>query len=112
MNREGIGHMHTSVSVGGPKGRRKQSRTTKTAAERENKRKRIQNQLKCWCEARAKDESVYQVIVFKVAPSDPSGRRRETYRAMHAQCDRVWVERIRLKKAELAALMTPPSPPR
>jgi hypothetical protein len=112
VKREGIGPMHTRSSVGGASGRRRQSRTAKTAAEWEYKRKRIQNQLECWCEARAKDESVYQVIVFKVAPSDPSGHRRETYRAMHAQCDRVWVERIRLKKAELAALMKPPSPPR
>jgi hypothetical protein len=85
-------------------------KVTKTAEELANKRNRIQLQLQYWCEARAKDQRVYQVIVGKVASSDPSGRRRETYRAMHAQCDRVWAERIQLKKAELAALTAPPSP--
>jgi len=44
------------------------------------------------------------------ATGDPSGRIGETYRAMHSQCDRVWVERIHLKKAELAALANVPSP--
>jgi hypothetical protein len=113
VKREGIGHMHTGFSVGEPSGRVKRPNATKAqrhSAERENQRKRIQNQIKCWGEARAKDERSHQVIVRKVAPSDPNGHRRETYRAMHAQCDRVWAERIQVKRAELAALTNASSP--
>jgi hypothetical protein len=102
--------MYTRFSLGGSSGRRKLPKTPRTIDEAENERKLIQNQLERWGEARAKDERVYHVIVRKVAPTDPSGRRREAFRSMHAQCDRVWAERIRLKRAELAALMTPPSP--
>ena len=47
---------------------------------------------------------VYQDLVQKAATNDPSGEGRKTYREMHLQCDRIWVERIQLKKAELATL--------
>jgi hypothetical protein len=107
--------MYTRFSVGGSSRRMKRPKVTNTQREAEelaNKRKQIQNQLECWRVARAKDERVSQVIVRKVATSDPSGRRGEIYRAMHVECDRVWAERIQLKKAELAALMTSPSLPR
>jgi hypothetical protein len=107
--------MHTRFSVGRSSRRKNRPKTTETqreAAERENRRKGIQNELECWREARAKDETAYQGIVREAAMTDPSGRSKETYRAMHTQCDRVWVERIQLKKAELMALMTPPSPTR
>jgi hypothetical protein len=101
--------MYTRFSLGGSSAWRKRSKITKTVDVRETKRKRIQNELDCWGDARAKDARVHEVIVREVAPSDPTGRRRETYRAMHAQCDRVWAERIQLKKEELAALMKSPS---
>jgi hypothetical protein len=105
--------VHTRFSVGRSPRRQKRPKTTQTqrdAAERENRRKRIQNELECWRQARAKDETAYQGIVREAAMTDPSGGSKETYRAMHTLCDRVWVERIHLKKAELAALASVPSP--
>jgi hypothetical protein len=105
--------MHTRFPVGRASGRKRWPKTTETpreAAERETKRKRIQNELECWRQARAKDEMSDLGLARDAATGDPSGRIGETYRAMHSQCDRVWVERIHLKKAELAALANVPSP--
>lgn len=70
----------------------------------ESRRARLQNELDCSRLGRARDEEVYQDLVRKATTDDPSGEGMETYRQMHVQCDRVWVERIQLKKAELAAL--------
>ena len=87
--------------------RRVQPRTTdrqKETKELETRRARLQNELDRSRQCRARDERVYQDIVRKATTNDPSGEGRETYREMHVQCDQVWVERIQLKKAELAAL--------
>jgi hypothetical protein len=70
----------------------------------ERRRVRLQDELDRWRQNRAKDVKVYQDMVRNAATNDQSGEGRRTYREMHVQCDRVWVERIQLKKAELAAL--------
>jgi len=88
-------------------GRLRATDRQRETAERERRRERIRSELTGWREARAKDERAYQAIVRDAATNDPNGRSRETYRAMHALCDRVWAERIQLKKTELAALMIP-----
>jgi hypothetical protein len=74
--------------------------------ELESMRARLQNQLDRWRQGRAKDEKVYQDMLLDAVTNDPSGDGRQTYREMHVQCDRVWAERIQLKKAELAALVS------
>lgn len=90
-------------------GRPTTAKTRREIAKRESRRDQIQNELACWREARAKDESTYQSLVHEAMTRDPSGRSRDTYRAMHAKCDGVWAERIQMKKAELTALMNAPS---
>jgi len=101
--------MHRGFSIRGssrlsgrPKATEKQRE--REAAEQKSKLERIQNELDGWREARAKDERAYRGVIREAATADPSGGSGETYRAMHVQCDRVWAERIQLKKAELAAL--------
>lgn len=78
----------------------------KETEELESRRARLQNELERWRQERAKDERVYQDRIREPVTNDASGHGRETYREMHVQCDRVWAERIQLKKAELAALVS------
>jgi hypothetical protein len=97
--------MHMSTSSPRQNELPRATQEQRETAELESRRTRLQNQLDRWRQERAKDEKVYQDMIRSGVTNALGGQGRESYREMHVQCDRVWAERIQLKKAELAALV-------